>query len=147
MKWHIKKFDELTLNELYNILKERTNIFVVEQNCPYPEIDGKDTQCFHLFAEENGDIVAYLRILPPGVSFQEMALGRVIVKKEYRGLGLGKELLRRGIEFAEKEMKEQKIKIAAQQYLTKFYGSFGFKVASETYLEDGIPHVNMIYKK
>lgn len=145
MNWHIKKFDELTTIELYNILKERVNIFVVEQNCPYLEVDDKDIESFHLFAEERGEIVAYLRILPPGVSFKEMSLGRVIVKKEYRSKGLGKELVKRSLEFVQKEMREEKIKISAQQYLIDFYGGFGFKISSEGYLEDDIPHIEMTY--
>ncbi|RPJ95209.1 GNAT family N-acetyltransferase [Rummeliibacillus sp. TYF005] len=144
MSWKLKKFDELTNSELYNILKERTVIFVVEQNCPYLEVDGKDPFSYHLFKEVDGEIVAYLRILPPGVSYTESSIGRVIVKKEYRGQGIAKELLKRGLDFIQNELKETTVKIQAQEYLRKFYGSFGFQAISETYLEDNIPHIDMV---
>lgn len=147
MNWDIKKFDELTVNELYSILKERVDVFVVEQTCPYPECDGKDIKCFHLFAKENDEIIAYLRILPPGVSYDETGIGRVLVKDKHRGKGLAIEMMNRAIKFIQEEMKFKKIKISAQQYLIDFYGSFGFKISSEGYLEDGIPHIDMIYEK
>ncbi|WP_417900430.1 GNAT family N-acetyltransferase [Bacillus haimaensis] len=144
MGWKLKRFNELTNQELYEILKERTSVFVVEQNCPYPEVDGKDPQSYHLFKEENGEIISYLRVLPAGVSYKEASIGRVLVKKEYRGQGLAEELLRRGIDFIHVELKEDTVKIQAQDYLRKFYGSFGFKAITETYLEDNIPHVDML---
>jgi ElaA protein len=144
MNWKLKKFNELTNTELYNILKERTFVFVVEQNCPYLEVDGKDTQAFHLFKENEGEILGYLRILPSGVSYPEASLGRVFVKKEYRGEGLAEELLKRGIDFIQNELKETTIKIQAQNYLQRFYSSFGFQTVSNVYLEDDIPHIDMI---
>lgn len=144
--WHLKAFNELSTKELYAILKERTNVFVVEQNCPYLEVDGKDELSYHLFKEKNGDIAAYLRILPPGVSYEESSLGRVLVKKEYRGQGLAYELVQKGIDFIHAELQQQSIKIQAQDYLREFYGSFGFEAISEVYLEDDIPHVDMIMK-
>lgn len=144
MSWNLKRFDELTNMELYNILKERTSVFVVEQNCPYPEVDGKDPQSYHLFKEEYGEIIAYLRVLPAGVSYQEASIGRVFVKKEYRGQGLAEELLRRGLEYINHELRELTVKIQAQEYLRKFYGSFGFQAITETYLEDNIPHIDML---
>ncbi|WP_113928074.1 GNAT family N-acetyltransferase [Bacillus sp. P14.5] len=144
MSWNIKKFDELTNTELYNLLRERTIVFVVEQNCPYLEVDGKDPSSYHLFKEDDGEIIAYLRILPAGVSYQEVSIGRVFVKKEYRGQGLADELLSKGLEFIEKELNETTVKIQAQDYLRKFYGSFGFQPISETNLEDNIPHVDML---
>jgi ElaA protein len=147
MSWNLKRFDDLTNKELYIILKERTTVFVVEQNCPYPEVDGKDPQTYHLFKEENGEIIAYLRVLPAGVSYQEASIGRVLVKKEYRGRGIAEELLRRGLDFIHDELKENTVKIQAQDYLRKFYGSFGFKAITETYLEDNIPHVDMLLQK
>ncbi|OCA86197.1 GNAT family N-acetyltransferase [Pradoshia sp. D12] len=147
MSWKLKKFDELTNIELYNILKERTLVFVVEQNCPYPEVDGKDPFSYHLFKEDNGEIVAYLRIVPAGIAYQETSIGRVIVKKEYRGEGIAGELLKKGLDFIQNELKETKVKIQAQDYLRKFYTSFGFQPISETYLEDNIPHVDMILQK
>lgn len=147
MSWNLKKFDELTNSELYNLLKERTLVFVVEQNCPYLEVDGKDPFSYHLFKEENGDIIAYLRVLPAGVSYQEVSIGRVFVKKEFRGQGLAEELIKKGLEFIQKELNETTVKIQAQDYLRKFYGSFGFQAISETYLEDNIPHVDMLLQK
>ena len=144
MKWHIKKFNELTNVELYTLLKERTAVFVVEQNCPYLEVDGKDLESFHLFAEKQGEIVAYLRILPPGVSYPEASLGRIFVKKEYRGQGFAEELVSRGIDYTKQELKEERIKIQAQDYLRNFYQSFGFQAISEVYLEDNIPHIDML---
>lgn len=144
MSWHLKKFDELTNSELYNILKERTLVFVVEQNCPYLEVDGKDPLSYHLFKEENGVIVAYLRILPAGVSYEESSIGRVFVKKEYRKQGLAQELLKKGLDFIHKELKETTVKIQAQEYLRNFYSSFGFQAISETYLDDNIPHIDML---
>lgn len=146
MSWKLKKFDELTNNELYNILKERTLVFVVEQNCPYLEVDGKDPFSYHLYKEDNGLIIAYLRILPAGVSYQESSIGRVFIKKEYRGQGIAQELVKKGIDFIQNELEETTIKIQAQDYLRKFYSSFGFQAISETYLEDNIPHIDMLLK-
>ncbi|HDR7355351.1 GNAT family N-acetyltransferase [Bacillus wiedmannii] len=147
MGWNLKKFDELTNIELYNLLKERTLVFVVEQNCPYPEVDGKDPFSYHLFKENNGEIIAYLRIVPAGVSYQEISIGRVFVKKEYRGQGIAEELLKKGLDFIQNELKEKTVKIQAQDYLRKFYSSFGFQTISETYLEDSIPHIDMVLQR
>lgn len=144
MNFQLKTFNELTTTELYNILKERTDVFVVEQHCPYPEVDGKDVQSYHLFKEEKGEIIAYLRILPPGVSCIEVSIGRVLVKKEYRGQKLAKQILKESLRFITDELKEKTVKIQAQEYLRDFYRSFGFEVISETYLEDGIPHIDML---
>jgi len=144
--WYLKAFDELSTKELYAILKERTNVFVVEQNCPYLEVDGKDEASYHLFKEVNGDIAAYLRILPPGVSYTESSIGRVLVKKEYRGQGLAYEMMQKGIDFIHNELQHRDIKIQAQDYLRAFYGSFGFKAVSDVYLEDNIPHIDMVMK-
>ncbi|MGJ7911507.1 GNAT family N-acetyltransferase [Neobacillus sp. LXY-1] len=147
MSWNLKKFNELTNIELYNLLKERTLVFVVEQNCPYLEVDGKDPFSYHLFKEDNGEIIAYLRIVPAGVSYREISIGRVFVKKEYRGQGIAEELLRKGLDFILNELKETNVKIQAQDYLRKFYSSFGFQTISETYLEDNIPHVDMLLQR
>jgi ElaA protein len=144
MSWNLKKFDELTNIELYKLLKERTLVFVVEQNCPYLEVDGKDPISYHLFKEDNGEIIAYLRIVPAGVAYQEISIGRVFVKKEYRGQGIAEELLKKGLDFIQNELKEKTVKIQAQDYLRKFYSSFGFQAISETYLEDNIPHIDML---
>nr|WP_249292395.1 GNAT family N-acetyltransferase [Metabacillus flavus] len=137
----------MTTRELYSILKERTQVFVVEQNCPYLEADGKDLDSCHLFYEIDGTIAAYARLLPPGISYEEASIGRVFVKEEYRGQGLAAELMKKGLEFAEKVHKEFSVKIQAQEYLRNFYGSFGFEAVTDTYLEDGIPHLDMILRK
>ncbi|MFA9558586.1 GNAT family N-acetyltransferase [Evansella sp. AB-rgal1] len=147
MGWNIKTFEQLSNQELYNILKERVNIFVVEQECPYPEIDSKDQLAYHLFKEEDGDVLAYARIFKGGDYYEEASIGRVIVIKEARATGLGRELLQEAINFLHNELEETSIKIQAQDYLRKFYGSFGFVPISEVYLEDGIPHLDMLYKK
>ena len=147
MNFILKTFDQLTNNELYNILKERTAVFVVEQNCPYLEVDGKDLQSYHLYIEENDEIIAYLRILPPGVSYEELSIGRVLVKKEHRRKKLGQQLMAFALQFIQNELKETTIKIQAQAYLHNFYASFGFQAISEIYLDDNIPHIDMLLRK
>ncbi|QOY35619.1 GNAT family N-acetyltransferase [Anaerobacillus isosaccharinicus] len=144
MSWQLKTFDELTKNQLYTIIKERINIFVVEQNCPYPELDDLDQNSFHLFLQEEGEIRAYCRILPKGLKYEEVSIGRVIVKEKYRRSGIASLLMKNAIAFVEEELKETKIKIQAQDHLRHFYQSFGFTSISEVYLEDGIPHVDMV---
>ncbi len=143
MEWHIKKFEDLSLEELYRILQIRVEVFVVEQNCPYPEIDGKDKYCWHLYAEEHGEILAYARLLPPGISYEEAAIGRVLVAGAYRGSGLGKELMEQSVVFLIDKMNYSSIRLQAQEYAEQFYSSFGFQRISEIYLEDNIPHVDM----
>lgn len=147
MTFTLKTFEQLTNMELYNILKERTEVFVVEQNCPYPEVDGKDVQSLHLFKEENGMIIAYLRILPKGVSYEELSIGRVLVKKEYRGQKIAHQLMSEALHIIHHELMETTVKIQAQQYLRKFYESFGFEAISDMYLEDNIPHIDMLLKR
>lgn len=147
MNWKIKKFEELELKEMYKILALRNEIFIVEQECPYQDCDGKDEKSYHLFAEENGEIVAYSRIIEKGVSYDEISIGRVTVKKSYRGKGISREMISKAIEFIEKDLNETNIKIQAQAYLLNFYKSFGFKEVSQEYLEDNIPHIDMVYKK
>ncbi|MCT8138255.1 GNAT family N-acetyltransferase [Anaerobacillus sp. CMMVII] len=142
--WQTKTFLELTNIELYQIMKERINIFVVEQNCPYPELDDLDQESYHLFYEEEGEIRAYCRILPKALKYNQVSIGRVIVKEAYRRKGVASELLRNAIHFINTELSETAIKIQAQDHLRDFYGSFGFNPISETYLEDGIPHVDML---
>lgn len=143
----IKKFDDLNTKELYEIIRERINVFVVEQNCPYEECDKKDLKSFHLFLEEKDTIVAYLRIIPKGVSYNEVSIGRVLVSKEHRNKGLAKYLLNEAIKFIKKELKESEIRISAQEYIMKFYEDLGFVKVSQIYLEDNIPHVEMVYGK
>ncbi|MGG1369614.1 GNAT family N-acetyltransferase [Priestia megaterium] len=144
MTWCIKSFQELTNDELYEILQVRTAIFVVEQKCAYLEVDGKDKLAYHLFKKENEKIIAYLRVLPKGISYQEASLGRIIVKQAQRGMGLGRELVARGIDFLENELHEKTIKIQAQSRLQTFYESFGFRSVSDIYSDEGLPHVDML---
>ena len=147
MHWEIKAFDQLSLQELYTILTLRTNVFVIEQACPYPEVDGKDPNCLHLLGTINGELVAYLRILPAGLRYDEVSIGRVVVKPSHRGKGLGRLMMEQAIHCITNEWKESQIKIGAQAYLEKFYQSLGFKPVSEVYLEDDIPHLDMLYSK
>jgi len=146
VNWAIKKFDELTLDELYNILQLRNEVFIVEQNCIYKDPDGKDQSAWHLMAIEDDKLVAYTRILPPGVSYSDPAIGRVVTSSSKRRSGLGKELMKRSIEACEKLFGKISITLSAQVYLEDFYKSLGFIVVGEEYLDDGIPHIKMSRK-
>ena len=146
MNWTIKRFDELSLVELYSILQLRTEVFIVEQNCVYQDPDGKDQSAWHLMAEEDGKLVAYTRTLPPGVSYSDPAIGRVATSSSKRRSGLGRELMRLAIEACEKLFGNASITLSAQVYLKSFYESFGFIVVGEEYLEDGILHIKMSRK-
>lgn len=147
MQWEMKAFDQLSLQELYTILTLRMDVFVVEQACPYPEVDGKDPNCLHLLGTDNGELVAYLRILPAGLSYDEVSIGRVVIKPSHRGKGLSRPMMEQAIEFITTVWEESQIKIGAQAHLEKFYGSLGFEPVSEVYLEDNIPHLDMLYSK
>ncbi len=147
MQWEIKAFDQLSLQELYTILTLRTNVFVVEQACPYPEVDGKDPNCLHLLGTINGELVAYLRILPAGLRYDKVSIGRVVIKPSHRGKGLGRLMMEQAIHCITNEWKESQIIIGAQAYLEKFYQSLGFEPVSEVYLEDDIQHLDMLYSK
>ena len=142
MELVIKHFSELTLEELYNILKIRVDVFVVEQKCPYPEIDGKDKDAYHIFLRDEQGIAAYLRVLKSGVSFPEPALGRILTTR--RGEGLGAAIVRGGIKFAEEKLSAAKISIDAQVYATGFYEKLGFRQCSKPFMDDGIEHIEMI---
>lgn len=147
MKTVIKRFEDLELKELYEILKLRVDVFVVEQECPYPEIDGKDIDSIHLYLKEEDEIAAYMRILPKGLSYETASLGRVIVKENHRGKKLGNLLLEEGLRYIDNVMKEDVITIGAQEHLQGFYEAFGFKKISPMYLEDGIKHIDMRREK
>lgn len=144
MEWKIKKFDELTTNELYSILQERVDIFVVEQKCVYRELDDYDRTSYHLYACKNDKIAAYARILPAGTAYKELSVGRVMVKEEYRGRGLATQLMHRVLDFIRVKLKGKVVRIQAQEYLLPFYESLGFTRISEVYLDEGIPHADMI---
>lgn len=147
MNYGIKKFSELENNELYQILELRSEVFVVEQNCAYNDVDNKDQDAYHLLLQDNKKIVAGLRILKKGVSYDQISIGRVVVNKEYRGRGIAKDMMLKAIEFIENDLSEKEIKISAQAYLIEFYKSIGFVEVSQVYLEDDIPHIDMLYKK
>ena len=148
MEWKIKRFDKLTLNELYDILMLRSRIFVVEQKCAYQDVDGADRCSHQLFGYElDGRLAGSLRILDAGQTFEEPAIGRVAVEPELRGKGYAREMMEQALDFMENNLGANKIKIEAQVYLIEFYKSLGFKAVSESFLEDGIPHVNMVWEK
>jgi ElaA protein len=144
--WEINTFEGLTVQQLYTYLQLRVNVFVVEQKCPYPELDGYDERAFHLAYVENEKVLAYARILPPGVKYNRISIGRVIVSEEVRGKGFAKELMKESLVFIHKNWPSQEIQLQAQTHLRSFYGSFGFVATSEEYDEDGIPHVDMVRK-
>ena len=143
MNWTLKKFDELTLQELYAILQLRNEVFIIEQTCIYADLDDKDREAWHLMCINNDKLIAYTRILPPGVSYAEPAIGRVVTAATARRSGLGKQLMLRSIEACEKLFGEISISLGAQVYLKKFYESLGFSAVSDMYLEDGIEHIKM----
>jgi len=147
IRWTIKSFDKLTSIELYKILQLRINVFMLEQNCLYPECDDKDIQANHLFADDNGQIIAYARLIAPQVSYKEASIGRVIVSNQYRGQKLGYTLMQYAIEKLSTDYPMSAIRISAQAHLNQFYGNVGFKQVSKEYLEDGIPHIEMILQK
>ncbi|AKU32847.1 GNAT family N-acetyltransferase [Bacillus altitudinis] len=146
LKWTCHTFEQLSKEDLYLILMERVNVFVVEQTCPYPEIDHRDQEALHVIAKENGTIVAYCRIFQSGLMYKEASIGRVLVTKAGRKKGYGKILLDQAIKKLS-VLGETKIKIQAQAYLKSFYESFGFEAVSDCYDEDGIPHLDMVRKE
>lgn len=143
LSWKVSRFDELTRDELYEILHLRCKIFVVEQDAPYLDMDYKDQKALHLQGYVDGRLVAYCRLFSAGGYFDQACIGRVIVAQEYRKYGFGHELMKRAVEIEESLLGEKKITISAQLYLKKFYESHGFKQTSEMYLEDGLPHIQM----
>ncbi len=140
----IKSFAELSNTELYDVLHLRNQVFIVEQNCVYLDLDHKDQASLHLLMYEGNSLVAYSRLLPGGVSYKEVSIGRVIVSPNFRDLGLGKKLVAESIKACYNFFGESDIKIGAQIYLQKFYRSFGFIEEGEAYDEDGIMHVTMV---
>jgi ElaA protein len=141
--WQIKSFENLSVHELYDIMRLRSVIFVVEQNCVYLDLDGKDKVALHLFGEYEGKIVAYSRLFKAGISFENASIGRVVVDANYRDRKWGHDLMREAISGIKNHFGESKITIGAQLYLKKFYESHGFVQTSEMYLEDDIPHIEM----
>jgi ElaA protein len=142
--WVLKKFDELDPYEMYAILRLRSEVFVVEQKCVFLDMDNKDQPSHHLLGWDNDNLVAYTRLVPPGVSYEQPSIGRVVTSPATRGNGSGKLLMEKSIEVAEKLFGKVPIRIGAQLYLQKFYGSLGFEQSSDIYDEDGIDHIEMI---
>ena len=143
MEWFVKTFDEFTPRELYELLELRSEIFIVEQNVAYQDLDRKDFDAIHIFAKDQGEIVAAIRILKPGVSYKEASFGRVVVKKNYRGDKLSSYMIRKGLQLMEEKWHTKEARISAQAYLQKYYATFGFEVQSEIYIEDQLPHIEM----
>lgn len=143
--WNIKSFEKLTNIELYNIMRLRSEVFVIEQQCIYMDADGKDINCIHVMGiDQHNNLIAYSRIVPAGISFQEVSIGRVLSSKKYRGIGAGKELIDKSISVINNFYGEVPIRIGAQSYLKNFYEKFDFVVVSSEYLEDDIPHLEML---
>lgn len=140
----VKTFNQLTLEELYYFLQLRSEVFVVEQDCVYQDVDGKDQNALHVIGKKENTIVAYTRIFKPGDYFKEASIGRVVVSKKLRHLSYGHELMVASVEAVETSFNTSEIKLSAQKYLEKFYNNLGFKTIGESYLEDGIPHIAMI---
>lgn len=144
INWILKSFDKLAVNELYAILRLRTEVFVVEQNCVFQDMDNKDQQCHHLMGWNDNLLAAYTRLVPPGVSYEQASIGRVVTSPLARGGGLGKTLMEKSIEETLNLYGPGSIKIGAQLYLKKFYQSLGFSQIGDIYDEDGIDHIHMI---
>jgi ElaA protein len=148
--WQLKKFEDLSPEELYSILSLRQEVFIVEQNCPYGDADGKDLKSYHLMGiinesenDKKESLVAYARIVFPGVSYEEVSIGRVVSAPKYRRTGIGKILMVEALAHIQKIYGKVPVRIGAQRYLLKFYKSFGF-IPEENYMEDGIPHTVML---
>jgi ElaA protein len=143
--WQCAAFSELSAAQLYAILKVRSEVFVVEQNCVYQDMDGLDLQCLHLIAwTDDQQVAAYLRVVPPGLKYAEVSLGRVVSSHTVRGTGIGKKLMVNAMDLVEQNYPGQPVLIQAQSYLENFYQSFGFVTVSDVLLEDGIPHFMML---
>jgi ElaA protein len=140
IEWVCRSFDDLSVHELYAVMRLRSEVFVVEQNCVYLDPDGYDDRAMHLLGYADGELVAYARIFAPGIKYEEASIGRVITSAAVRGTGAGQELMREAVA----RCAPGPIRIGAQQYLERFYGSFGFVRVSEPYDEDGIAHVEMV---
>jgi ElaA protein len=145
--WKYNHFSKLSAGEWHDILQLRINVFIVEQNCPYPELDGKDKEAFHVYGiNEKGETIAVSRILKPGVSYPQLSIGRVAVSKEVRLHGAGIELMKKTLDITREIFGENEIRISAQEYLRNFYEKFGFVKITDSYLEDDIPHIGMLRK-
>lgn len=144
IQWILKRFDELTPYQLYAILQLRNEVFVVEQNCVFQDADDKDQASWHLMGFDENRLVAYTRLVPPGVAYEEPSIGRVVTSPSVRRFGAGRQLMQHSIDSLYSLFGHAPIKIGAQLYLKKFYESFGFGQVGEQYLEDNIPHIYML---
>lgn len=146
--WQFSRFRDLTVDDLYAIVRLRESVFIVEQNCPYPDSDGRDPLAWHLLGWRDGpdgkELVAYARIFEPGIRYHEASIGRIVTATKVRGTGLGKQLMVEALRRAEKLAPNQPIKLAAQRRLENFYEGYAFRTVSEPYEEDGIIHIDMI---
>ena len=142
----VKSFEELSKLELYKILRLRAEVFIVEQNCVYQDVDDKDQKALHVILKKSEEIIGYTRLFWPGDYFKEASIGRVVISKKERDNNYGSELMKASILAISEKMKEKKIKISAQTYLKIFYNNLGFLESGKEYLEDGIPHVAMFKK-
>jgi ElaA protein len=143
IEWKIKRFETLSTVDLYNVLQLRSEVFVVEQNCVYQDVDGKDSKAVHLLGEMDGKLIAYARLFQANDYFNEASIGRVLVKATHRNKKLGHDLMKAAITAIHNYFGTTSITISAQLYLQRFYESHGFTVSSEMYLEDDIPHIQM----
>jgi ElaA protein len=146
LAWQTSAFNALTPADLYRAIKLRQDVFVLEQACLYPDLDDLDQQATHILCWRGEELVAYQRCLPPGVSYPESSIGRIIVTPEVRGIKLGRQLVQRGIDYNLAQWPDHDIKIGAQAHLQPFYRSLGFATVGEEYLEDGIMHAPMLYQ-
>ena len=142
--WKVKSFSELSVEEIYKILNIRQEVFVVEQRCYYLDADNYDEKAIHLWAEKNGEIIAYLRIFKENIKYPEASIGRVLTAKSVRGDGLGKTLVAFSLQIISNQHRSKSVRISAQDYLIKFYSDFGFIDTGKKYFEDDIPHTEMI---
>ena len=143
MEIEIKAFEALSVNELYELLALRNEVFIIEQNCVYQDLDGYDQKALHVLVRDNNELAAYARIFNSGIKYETASIGRVIVSPRKRNLKLGHVLVKHAIEGIQKHFKTHLITISAQEQLQKFYGAHGFETTSESYFEDNIPHVEM----
>ena len=143
---YIRSYNELNKRELFDIYFLRQEVFIVEQNCVYQDIDQKDQYSYHLMAYDNEILVAYLRIVHPGISYDEPSIGRVLTKIDYRGRGIAKNIMQSAIQKVRDVYKHSNIRISAQEYLIPFYTSLNFESIGKVYLEDDIPHIEMMHK-
>lgn len=147
MKYQLKAFNQLTVNELYGLLKIRFDVFVLEQECLYDELDGVDKKAYHMFVEDHHEVIATLRLFKEGVESKEARIGRVAIDPKARGKGIAREMMVKAMSYAKDEMDCEKVRISAQSYLLSFYESMGFHQISDEFLEDGIAHIEMLYQK